>query len=305
MKKKLALLLAVCIVAVGFTLTGCGQKTQPANESASTESTPAESSAAAESIASPVTEYESLDEINEITEGKLSKPAVMGVTDESYCIVDCGDYKIAQYEFAANGAPYTFRFANGVVEDISGIYDGDDTLFAASAENSNEYKDFDGGKAGRYFTLDGQYVLSIMDGGEMDMDTFQSIADELFSMTDVQDDYNYDADAFNGDWHEEIAGRGMMSVTAADGYAEFTVDWANSAAETISWKFAGSVDENCVINYTDGVKISTVYDEYGNGTETVLSKENSGTVSINEDGNILWIDNESENEEGSVFVKNE
>lgn len=168
--KKSIVLLIVCLLALA--LCACSAPAEEAAEEAAEETA---------GLANPVTEYGSLSEINEIAQGKLARPATMGVTDESYKIIDAGDYQIAEYDFSVNGTPYTYRFANGITEDISGIYAEGGALFADEASDSDQIKEFEGGKAVRHFTLDGQYVLTVMDDGALSADDFQAIADELFA----------------------------------------------------------------------------------------------------------------------------
>ena len=301
MIKRIALLLVAGLISAA--LCACSGQPSPDEDTPAEEQT-AEDAASDEIVgmANPITEYGSLAEINEITQGKLSHPPVMGVSDEDYSIIDCGEYKVAEYDFKVNGIPYCYRFANGVVEDVSGIYVDGGTLFT-SDDAADRIKEYEGGKAVRHFTTDGQYVLSVKDDGVLDNNTFRGIAEELFSQTAEADGYGYGLDPFIGNWYEEIAGRGQMTVTVDGEKAVFDVVWANSAAEVYKWEFSGTVNEEGVIEYTDGRKYSAVFDQAGNETVNELSSTNSGTVSIDENGNILWIDNESAYTEGTVFVK--
>ena len=302
MMKRIILLLLTGLLAAA--LCACsGQPSQDDETQAAEQAAEENSYDESLGIANPITEYASLEEINEITRGSLCRPPVMGVTDESYSVIDCGDYKVAQYDFSVNGIPYCYRFANGVVEDISGIYENGGTLFDAVATDVDEVKAFDGGKAARHFNIDGQYVISVKDDGALDEETFRGIADELFSLTAVADSKSFGLDAFIGNWYEQIAGRGLMTVTADGDKAVFNVEWANSASEVYRWEFAGYVNEEGVIEYTDGRKYSAVFDQTGNETVSELSATNSGSVRIDENGDLLWIDDESAYTEGSVFVK--
>ena len=170
MKKSIVLLIGVCLLALA--LCACSAPAEDAAEETAEESA---------GLANPVTEYGSLSEINEITQGKLAQPAAMAVTDETYKIIDAGDYQIAEYGFSVNGTPYTYRFASGITADISGIYAEGGALFADEDSDSDQIKEFEGGKAVRHFTPDGQYVLTVMDDGALSAEDFQAIADELFT----------------------------------------------------------------------------------------------------------------------------
>lgn len=179
MKKILSTLAVVCLLAA--VLCACGQKKAPAASASDIgkEAQPEQQQEQQQqevSLPNPITEYGSLEEINELTHGHLVHPAVMGVTDERFSVIDCGDYQISQYDFTVNGIPYTYRFSSNVLTDISGIYDNGGELF--SGEFKNEIKEFPGGKAYRFFNTDGQYVLTAKDDGALSLDTFQSIAEE-------------------------------------------------------------------------------------------------------------------------------
>lgn len=298
--KRIALLLLIGLLTAG--LSACSGQSSQDEEAPAEQSAEENESEDSVGMVNPIKEYASLEEINEITQGKLCHPPVMGVSDEAYSIIDCGDYKVAQYDFSVNGIPYCYRFANDVADDISGIYANGGTLFAAD-DADHEVKEFDGGKAIRCFTTDGQYVLSVNDAGALNEDAFRSIAEELFSFTVEADSYGYDLDAFIGSWYEQIAGRGLMTVTADGEKAVFNVEWSNSASEVYRWEFAGTVNEEGVIEYTDGRKYSAVFDQAGNETISELSDSNTGSVRIDENGDLLWIDDESAYKEGSVFVR--
>ncbi len=295
MKKTLAILLAVCMLAA--VLCGCGEKKPSAASATDLEKEPQQQEV---SLPNPVKEYGSLEEINELAHGHLMHPAVMGVTDERFSMIDCGDYQIAQYEYAVNGVPYTYRFSSYVESDISGIYEGGGELFGSGFEN--EVKEFAGGKAYRFFNVDGQYVLTAKDEGALDLETFRLIAEEQQNLASM---FGEDGAAapYAGDWHEKHAGRGMMSVTAQGDTAYFSVRWANSAFETYFWEFSGEVGEGGAIEYSDGTRVLMRYDEKGNGTEVERIETNSGTISLDDDGSILWTDNDAGSTEPSVFVK--
>lgn len=312
MKRRIAGIIAVLMAASLCACSGQAGKntekeTQAVEETAAADTTAQEAAAAStggSQIANPMTEYASLEEINKITGGKLAAPGGKDVLDEKYWIIDAGDYKIAQYDFTIDGIPYCYRFAKGVVVDISGIYESEGTLFEDNDDFDEQFKSYEGGKAGRYFTDGGQYVLIAEDEGKLDFVDFQNMGIELFGIaSDSESAEETELDAFGGSWYEQIAGRGSMDVYVDGDEAQFMVNWANSAAEDYIWEFTGTLNDEGVIEYTDGVKYSILFDEEGNETRTDLSSTNSGTVRIQEDGNLLWIDNESENTDGSVFVR--
>lgn len=210
MKKLVALL--ICFV-LAFSLCACGkdaEKTDTANE----DSQPANEENVG--MPNPVTEYDSLAEVNAIVGGNLCAPGVMGVADKAFLVTDCGSYKIGEYQFTVAGYDYTLRCAN-VREDISGVYlsGGEGTAFsdfdtgkvvegeeigdniivytadtpssddgnsntAANGIQSNGDGEY---KCARWFVDDMQYVLTVNDNSEMDHETFMSIADEIMHVT--------------------------------------------------------------------------------------------------------------------------
>lgn len=132
----------------------------------------------------PCTEYETLAEINEAVGGNLASPPVMGVADIAYIVIDCGDYKIEEYQFNVGGYDYTYRCAV-TEDDISGAYlnDGDGTAFENGKCDDIQFNSDSSYKCARCFDGDMQYVLIVEDKGEIEQDTFKSIADEIMQLS--------------------------------------------------------------------------------------------------------------------------
>ena len=183
MKKFLAMLL--CLVMV-LSLMACGAKEETAEPDQGTdvtEDTAGENADEIVGMANPWVDYDSLEEINNEVGCNLCKPAAMGVSGEHFSVGDMGEYKMAQYQFSIGGYDYNFRCAP-TAEDISGIWD--EYVQEALAQPGNghvELVETDTYKVARWMTIDGQYVLSVMDNGEMELDTFDGIAQELFTLT--------------------------------------------------------------------------------------------------------------------------
>lgn len=136
-------------------------------------------------MVNPMTEYNSLEEINSIAGSKLSHPAVMGVSDEKFFIYKGYSQPLAEYRFKLNGLEYNFRCCAVGKTDISGLYVGGKTVF--SAEPEKDFETYFGSeyKSARWFTLDGQYILTVTDNNTMDEETFLSICNELKARTAV------------------------------------------------------------------------------------------------------------------------
>lgn len=137
-------------------------------------------------LANPITEYETLEEVNELAKVNLAHPAVMGVDEESFCTIDCGDYLIGQYVFNVAGREYCFRAAVVSAEtDISGYYTADGTAFenSLSENGETEYCFADADMLARWFDGDIQYVLMLTGCEDAEQDWFRDIADEMRAIT--------------------------------------------------------------------------------------------------------------------------
>ena len=183
MKKFLVMLLCLTMV---LGLAACGKEVAAPEENTDTEveeEVVEEETTGGVGLANPWVEYESLEEINNEVGCNLCKPAAMGVSDEHFAVGDMGEYKMAQYQFSIGGYDYNFRCAP-TTEDISGIFDEYVQEALAEPANGNvELVESDTYKVARWMTIDGQYVLSVMDNGEMELDTFDGIAQEMFTLT--------------------------------------------------------------------------------------------------------------------------
>lgn len=249
-------------------------------------------------LANPITEYASIDEINELTGGKLIHPPVMGITDERYSVID-GDTKIGQYNFTANGVDYACRFCSDIANDVCGIYEDGKTLFEGLTEDA--VAEFEGGKAARFFAPEGQYVVVAADNGALTAEQFEGIVNEIKTLVLP---VAITADEFTGDWHEVIAGRAILAAAADGSTVTFHIEWPASAFERYFWDITGVKGEDGTVTYENGVKRSISFETDENGTETVLSEAETGSFVLNADGNIEWTDNSSEGSEPAVFAKN-
>lgn len=108
------------------------------------------------------------------------------------------------------------------------------------------------------------------------------------------------ASTYAGQWHEKVAGRGMMTVTVDGDTATFNVSWADSAYKTYTWTFSGKENEAGIIYYSNCLKEAAEYDEEGNGTKEVITEAGKGSVEVKADGTMLW----TEDGETHEFVRN-
>ena len=250
MKKILTLTLALALV---FALAACGGKAEPASPEAGilpdpTEepgTTPPGTSSDLEApvigLPNPMVSYETLDEINEAVGCRLCTPAVMGVSDKAYFVTTTSDGQMAETQFTVAGLKYSFRCAAVADHDISGLYIGESGTAFSGMEISDElqYAEDASYKAARWFTIDGQYVLSVMDEGTMTKDTFLAIAEELRSGTQPgMSEANLTAlyDALAGNYFDITSQRAMAEITSKGSEGlHIVVSWGSSASERDQW----------------------------------------------------------------------
>lgn len=291
MKKLLALALAAMMIV---SLCACGEKATQEPETKEPETG---------AVVNPMVEHASLDEINELVGSKLVHPAVMGVSDEKFFTIDCGDFRIAEYHFTVGGTEYTFRCAP-VTQDISGYYVGDSTAFDDGAHDGIEYAETDSAKLARWFTMDGQYVFAAKD--MTDADTFALIAEELCAMTQPgMSDAEYEARyaELAGQYYDAYSQRATMSVEAdgANG-VKLLVSWSSSASETTEWTMTARITEDGLLTYKDCVCSNIVTAEDGTQTVAIVSTDGEGWFTFDGD-KLCWTGTTDESCVDCVFEK--
>ena len=137
----------------------------------------------ANGMANPMTSRDSLEEVNEITHGNITRPGVMGITQEGFYTIETKEGIIGEYDFVLNDVGYTIRFSDTIVNnDISGVYiDGNpafsDDLSVTQAEGADL-------KLARWFNTDGQYVF--MAPNTVSDDVFRAMYDEVSALTNIK-----------------------------------------------------------------------------------------------------------------------
>ena len=117
-----------------------------------------------------------------------------------------------------------------------------------------------------------------------------------------KEDYK-ELDPFLGEWREEIAGRGTMTITksVAPAKADIEARWPGSAFEVSTWSITANLTNDGKLVYNDCKHIVTEYDENGNGSVVSEVTDEGGVISLDNEGKIIWkIDDW---EEGSTFIK--
>ena len=134
-------------------------------------------------LPNPMISRESLEEVNKITNGNITKPGVMGITQEGFYTIETNEGIIGEYDFVLNDIRYTIRFSDTIVkDDISGVYiDGklafSDDLSVTRAKGSDL-------KLARWFNTDGQYVFIAPD--TISDELFESVFEEVSTLTNIK-----------------------------------------------------------------------------------------------------------------------
>lgn len=307
MKKytSMAMLLGVC-----FAMTACGSK-QPAASTVETVQT--EETEAMANMVNPMTEYTSLDALNAVSGTKLVKPGVMGITDEHFYLIQCGDYNIAEYTYNLNGINYVLRGAP-VTEDISGVY-----LRGKAAFDSNGSQEFifeDDMKLARWFNTEGQYVFMSKDDGKLEEKTFTAMAGEIKTLTnqftnnggvDETDgegvSFVYDVSSLTGDYEDSYSQRAHLEAVATeDGALDITVYWGSSASETSEWHMTGWLTADGRLEYDDCENLIVRSEESGDSSTELIYDGGSGYFTV-ENNKLLWNGAADENCRDCVFEK--
>lgn len=280
-----------------------GYREAPVGDAAPAEDTPENSNFG---LPNPVKECFSLAEINEIAGTKLMHPGVMGVSDETFCTITGVDAVLADYDFTVAGYRWCFRAGAVANYDISGVYIGGVPAFSGEPNDRIEYAEGEGYKLARWFTIDGQYVLSVADGGEMEQETFVSIAEEMCEMTqpgmssgELEQYYT----ALEGSWQDETSGRAVMTVKAEGSECvRITVEWGNSASETERWTMTARLAEDGLLNYYDCTRETVTAAENGEETVTAYTGGEGFFGLSAEDGKLYWTGAAEPEAAKAVFV---
>lgn len=229
----------------------------------------------------PMTEYASLEEMNEACGTCLMHPGVMGVSDESFYSVPFGDVEIASYSYSLNGLRWDERAALTLEGDISGLYINAENAFPGDIpETGISYAEDASVKAARWAEGGCQYTLVVSDEGLMDKGTFLGCAGEIQSMTEPTYGEEFYA-SFNGIWEDEMSGRAVLEA-GADGFkVNLLVSWGDSAFETYIWTMSGRIDGEGRLVYSDCRAAIEKSDEQNAGTETVLYENGEGHFTFN------------------------
>lgn len=255
----------------------------------------------------PMTTYTSLEDINKQYNVHLMKPAIAGVSNESFYGIDSEQFGVAEYDFTAGGYNYCFRATADTFDDISGIYGDNGTIFYTEAQGEPEEDMMvirDDLKAARWFIGEKQYVFSVNDNGEMEEETFKNIVAEMKALSD--DRAASGIENFVGSYYDSYSQRASLDITANDDETlHLLVSWGSSASETDQWKMNATYTPDGALYYTDGVHSRIVFPDDPNAKEeiTVIEENQIGSFTVFDDGQIAWMGATDEDCKECVFEK--
>ena len=108
-----------------------------------------------------------------------------------------------------------------------------------------------------------------------------------------------------GDYHEEIAGRGMLTLQIdAQGVGEVNIHWPSSAASAVEWNMHVQYDpQKNELVYEDAKCVEYTYESEDSSTEEVLYEDGKGVFQVGEDA-LVWVPENKELNDGGPFVRN-
>ena len=247
--------------------------------------------------ANPKTEYETLEEINEMAGTCLVRLPANGISDEKYYMA-ADD--IAEYDFTFNGLTCCFRASKTLNKDISGVrIDGGPAFKDMSEDMSVNFEDKDL-KIGRFVVKDVQYSLSAKDNGNLSYSDFAGIlADARDAISQIV--FSEEIKGLIGMYYDSYSMRAHAEISLVDNN-DLVVDvqWSNSAYEYEEWIMFVRYDGQRLI-YDDSIHISVV--QTYNGEEAIPYDDGgSGYFEIT-DGKLLWTGSGDPNTENCVFER--
>lgn len=111
-------------------------------------------------------------------------------------------------------------------------------------------------------------------------------------------------DAFIGTWYEQIAGRGVLTITrsVASGKVNIEASWPDSAFVMHTWDITADFTEDGTLVYTEGKHIVTEFDETGESRVIFEDTGESGSIALNSEGKIIWNYKVEDQSEEGVFI---
>ena len=327
MRKKFAIIASVMILAMA---TGCGNEEKSEKTTATTEAvteaeTTTEELVGGDQIANPwrdITEDEAAVTVPRL----FTSPE--GAQNVKWSVMEDGNKQppMAQLVFTLDETEYTARAQVGTEEeDISGMYyewTSTEEITLSNWGKGNQ-------KATAYSFVENDAVRVMV------VTWFDSEPGVNYSLSTVGDDLNgldlaaiadqiyKDRDASAGsikvEGSDETDGqnpvmniigtygcdRATMTIEAqGSDEAKISITWPNSAAEYAEWNMVGKFDTATnTVNYTNCEKKTVTFSEEGEiDKETTDYTDGTGSIKVNDDYSLEWIDDKEHIADGSKFV---
>lgn len=273
MKKTLVLLLTLLM---SMSLFGCQKKKDPSDG---------------------FIKYNSLEEINKLANVELIKPAIMGIENESFYLIE---QNTASYVFEANGYQYFIRGTKELSYDMSGIFtDKNKPLF--NTEERIQYGETSEYKAYRFVLGNTQFVFAMKDEGKIEKELFDAQFEDVFNLYCYEPTFEEIRNGV-GYYQDSTSQRASMEVSLVDiNVLKFDITWPSSASEYDEWIIVASPIVY-KIDYEDITHKRVVINDEGNEKETILDDYGPGYFEV-ESGIVKWTGSGNKQTSSCVFEK--
>lgn len=107
---------------------------------------------------------------------------------------------------------------------------------------------------------------------------------------------------YNGTYQDSVSQRAVITISGTAQASNITVHWADSAMKSVDWSFQGAFNENGLLQYSNGIKATTEYNNAGGGVRTINYQNGTGYLYY-VSGVLYWYDNQENAANGLYFVK--
>ncbi|SEP94021.1 Putative cell wall binding repeat-containing protein [Lachnospiraceae bacterium NE2001] len=184
---------------------------------------------------------------------------------------------------------------------MTGKFDKNGTLtYKEGTKNQTDY-DKAGGSTSKIVFKDLTGSITIKDGVLTWVDNKENIAKG--NEFKKQEKAKITGKDYSGTYVESIAKRATFTIKAtANDFYEVNVRWPGSAWEVYEYTFTGTFDKDGVLKYKDCLKTLATYDEDGNASRSNVLKNGTGSIKINEKGELKWTNDNEYLDEDTVFI---
>lgn len=265
MKKVITLVLAL---TMAVSLMACGNKENPTG------------------MPNPTKEVASLEKLRETANCALIKPEGVEVADEAFFMIE-SDPQIAEYQFTVDGKKCSLRFATADAKtDISGVYGDEGTIYASYDSEGTVVIQNDDLQSQRWFTVDGQYVFTVFDGGEWEWTQFDGLVSQFANM----EPKNWNSAVPFADYLALVGyyaddAMNIAAISIKDDHVAINVAAYLADGTRMFWDMDAVLDGG-KLTYEKETVSQGVYDEDGGMSSTDLPDGGAGYVEIKDDGSL-------------------